>query len=53
MIWLTLFRHVLFLLITGVGFRVGGQTQIKYIVIQIHYVNPLPGTYSMFLEFAT
>ncbi|XP_056022421.1 peptidylglycine alpha-amidating monooxygenase-like isoform X2 [Ostrea edulis] len=26
----------------GVGFRVGGQTQIKYIVIQIHYVNPLP-----------
>lgn len=25
-----------------VGFRVGGQTNIKYIVIQIHYVNPLP-----------
>ncbi|XP_061167257.1 peptidylglycine alpha-amidating monooxygenase-like [Saccostrea echinata] len=25
-----------------VGFRVGGQTNIKYIVIQIHYINPLP-----------
>lgn len=25
-----------------VGFHVGGQTSIKYIVIQIHYVNPLP-----------
>lgn len=25
-----------------VGFHVGGQTNIKYIVIQIHYVNPLP-----------
>lgn len=25
-----------------VGFHVGGQTSIKYIVIQVHYVNPLP-----------
>nr|XP_022332156.1 peptidyl-glycine alpha-amidating monooxygenase B-like isoform X1 [Crassostrea virginica]XP_022332157.1 peptidyl-glycine alpha-amidating monooxygenase B-like isoform X1 [Crassostrea virginica] len=25
-----------------VGFHVGGKTSIKYIVIQVHYVNPLP-----------
>lgn len=35
---------MLFLLSTDVGFHVGGKTSIKYIVIQVHYVNPLPGT---------
>ncbi|KAK3098853.1 hypothetical protein FSP39_023767 [Pinctada imbricata] len=35
----------------GVGFRVGANTQIKYIVVQVHYVHPLPETFKISFSF--
>ena len=29
--------------VSDVGFRVGRNTRIKHIVVQVHFVNPLPG----------
>lgn len=26
----------------GVGFRIGGKSGVNYLVLQIHYANPLP-----------
>ena len=37
---------LLLILFVDVGFKIGGKTKIKYLVLQIHYVHPLKGTYS-------
>lgn len=33
----------------GVGFRVGGNTKIKYLVIQLHYKGTFEGKYSIYM----
>jgi peptidylglycine monooxygenase len=26
----------------GVGFKVGGDTKVQYVVLQVHYMHPMP-----------
>lgn len=33
----TCFRKLILILITGVGFKVGGDTEVNYLVLQVHY----------------
>ena len=37
--------------ITDIGFRVGGDTGINYIVVQLHYADKLEGIYLIILTF--